>query len=91
MANDIEHLKQQYSIKDFCDYAGIEYKIASNGDLLIKSPANPDQKTESLRVRAAYRGEYRYFKDFASGRYGDLLNFAEYYYGKNTKEARSSF
>ena len=87
MAKDIERLKQQYSIKDFCDYAGIAYKIASNHDLLIKSPANPDQKTESLRVRAAYRGEYRYFKDFVSGKYGDLLNFAEYYYGKNTKEA----
>lgn len=87
MANDIKRLKQQYSIKDFCDYASIVYKIASNGDLLIKSPANPQQKTESLRVRANYQGEYRYFKDFGNGRYGDLLNFAEYYYGKSTKEA----
>ena len=87
MKKDIDLIKEKYTIKDFLDYAGIEYKIDSNHDLLIKSPANPQQKTESLRVRANYRGNYNYFKDFFNDKIGDILNFVEYYYNLNTKEA----
>ena len=84
---DIDLIKEKYTIKDFLDYAGIDYKVDSNHDLLVKSPANPEQKTESLRVRANYRGNYNYFKDFFNDKIGDILNFVEYYYNLNTKEA----
>ena len=87
MKTDIEIIKEKYNIKDFLDYAGIEYKIDSNHDLLVKSPANLRQKTESLRVRANYKGNYNYFKDFLTNKVGDILNFVEYYYNLNTKEA----
>ncbi len=84
---DIDLIKEKYTIKDFLDYAGIDYKVDSNHDLLVKSPANPQQKTESLRVRANYKGNYNYFKDFFNEKIGDILNFVEYYYNLNTKEA----
>ena len=84
---DIDLLKEKYTIKDYLDYLGIGYKIDSNYDLLVKSPANLHQKTESLRIRANYRGNYNYFKDFLTDKIGDLLNFVEYYHNLNTKEA----
>jgi len=84
---DIEIIKPKYTIKDFLDYTGIAYKIDSNNDLLVKSPANPQQKTESLRVRANYKGNYNYFKDFLTDKVGDILNFVEYYYNLDTKQA----
>jgi len=87
MQKDIDVIKQKYNIKDLADLTGISYKIERNGDLLIKSPANPAQKTESLRVRANYKGSYNYFKDFYSGQKGDILNFTEFYFNKSTKEA----
>jgi len=87
MKTDIEIIKEKYNIKDYLDYANIEYKIGSNHDLLVKSPANIEQETESLRIRANYRGNYNYFKDFLTDKIGDLLNFVEYYHNLNTKEA----
>ncbi len=87
MKTDIEIIKEKYTIKDFLDYTGIAYKIDSNHDLLVKSPANLSQKTESLRIRANYRGNYNYFKDFLTDKIGDILNFVEYYSNLNTKEA----
>jgi len=87
MKTDIEIIKEKYNIKDYLDYASIEYKIDSNHDLLVKSPANIEQETESLRIRANYRGNYNYFKDFLTDKIGDLLNFVEYYHNLNTKEA----
>ena len=88
MKTDIEIIKEKYNIKDFLDYAGIEYKVVSKGDLLVESPAtDKKQKTKSLRVRANYQGNYNYFTDFFNGVHGDILNFVEYYYNLNTKEA----
>ena len=84
---DIDLIKEKYNIKDYLDYVGIFYTIDSNNDLLVKSPTNPHQKTESLRIRANYRGNYNYFKDFLTDKIGDLLNFVEYYHNLNTKEA----
>jgi 5S rRNA maturation endonuclease (ribonuclease M5) len=87
MVKDIDIIKEKYNIKDFLDFIVIPYKIASNQDLLVKSPYNPLQKTESLRVRANYQGYYAYFKDFLTERKGDILNFVEYYYSLDTKKA----
>jgi len=84
---DIDLIKEKYNIKDLLDCAGITYKVDKNGDLLVKSPANLEQKTESLRIRANYRGNYNYFKDFLTEKYGDILNFAEYYFNLDTKQA----
>jgi hypothetical protein len=87
---DIDIVKAQYNIKDFCDLQGIKYKKEGK-DLIVESPYNAGQKSWSLHIQGH---DYTFFKDFSDAsysatkqNYGDILNFTEYYYNLDTKNA----
>ncbi len=85
---DIELIKEKYNIKDFLDFAGINY-TEKKGDLWIKNPFL-EQKTGSVVIKHTNTKDgtyYSYFKDFASENRGDIANFAMFYYNLDFKSA----
>ena len=56
--------------------------------ILYHSPFNPTEKTPSFYVLKNQHGEFKSFKDFSSGKGGDIYKFLMDYYNIGFKEAK---